>query len=160
MKILGMLLALFCAGAGTAAFAQGNKSPFDLSISMDGEQTEVVLTLDELDALPQVAITTSTIWTEGEVAFSGPSLSSVLDAAGQSGTDLKMTALNDYSISMPVAEIGEQFPIVATSMNGQPISVRDKGPYWIVYPYDSAAEYQNETVYSRSIWQLSALTLR
>ena len=38
--------------------------------------------------------------------------------------------------------------------NGGRMSVRDKGPLWIVYPFDSSEEYQAELIYSRSIWQL------
>jgi hypothetical protein len=39
------------------------------------------------------------------------------------------------------------------------MSVRDKGPLWLIYPYDSKAEYQSETIYSRSIWQLVKIDL-
>jgi hypothetical protein len=39
------------------------------------------------------------------------------------------------------------------------MSVRDKGPLWLVYPYDSAAKYQSEVVFSRSIWQLNRLEI-
>jgi len=42
-------------------------------------------------------------------------------------------------------------------MNGEPISRREKGPYWLVYPYDVDAKYQSEVVYSKSIWQLVSI---
>jgi hypothetical protein len=32
--------------------------------------------------------------------------------------------------------------------------LRDKGPVWVVFPYDLATEYQSEVVYSRSVWQM------
>ena len=38
-------------------------------------------------------------------------------------------------------------------------SRRDKGPLWIVFPYDSGAEYQTELVFGWSIWQLATLTI-
>jgi hypothetical protein len=34
------------------------------------------------------------------------------------------------------------------------MSIREKGPLWLVYPYDLNKAYQSETIYSRSIWQL------
>ena len=43
---------------------------------------EVVFDLATLDSLPQLQFETSTLWTEGVIAFSGPSLRSVLNAAG------------------------------------------------------------------------------
>jgi hypothetical protein len=42
-------------------------------------------------------------------------------------------------------------------MNGAPLSRREKGPYWLVYPYDSDPIFQSETVYTRSIWQLVSI---
>jgi hypothetical protein len=42
-------------------------------------------------------------------------------------------------------------------MDGKTMSVRDKGPLWIIYPYDSSADYRTEVVYSRSIWQLDRI---
>ena len=43
---------------------------------------------------------------------------------------------------------------------GAPMSVRDKGPLWIVYPYDQNTDYQSEVVFSRSIWQLNRITIQ
>jgi hypothetical protein len=42
-------------------------------------------------------------------------------------------------------------------MDGNAMSVRDKGPLWVIYPYDSDAAYRTEVIYSRSIWQLDRL---
>jgi len=131
-----------------------------ITIQASEGSEEIVLDIDALNALEQIEFTTSTIWFEGEAEFSGPSLSDVLQEIGRTGTSLEMTALNDYSVTMPVSEIGDQYPIVALRMNGKPMPVREKGPYWVMYPFDSFDEFQNETVYSRSIWQLTALTLR
>jgi hypothetical protein len=42
-------------------------------------------------------------------------------------------------------------------MDDRPMSVREKGPLWVIYPFDDVPEYQNETIYSRSIWQLDRI---
>jgi len=49
--------------------------------------------------------------------------------------------------------------IVAYQLNGAPMSRRNKGPLWIVYPFDQNVDYQNETTYSRSIWQLAHIVV-
>lgn len=115
--------------------------------------------LAALDAMEQTAFTTTTIWTDGPVRFSGVALSDVLAAAGLSGTTLTMTALNDYAVDMPVSDIADDMPIVATRMDGAPMSVREKGPFWVVYDYDSDPDFQTEAIYAQSIWQLNRLTL-
>jgi hypothetical protein len=112
-----------------------------------------------LDALPQEEFTTSTIWTDGTLQFSGPPLAEVLRAVGASGPRIAAKAINDYTVDIPAAEIGPRFPILATRINGQPFGVREKGPIWIVYPYDADSSFRTETAYGRSVWQLAVLTL-
>lgn len=73
---------------------------------------------------------------------------------------MKSIALNDYAVDIPVSDAVADGPIVAYLMNDQPMPVRDKGPLWIVYPFDSKAEYRTEAIYSKSIWQLSRIELK
>jgi hypothetical protein len=68
-----------------------------------------------------------------------------------------MTAINDYMIEVPVSDAVEGGPIIAFEMDGKPMSVRDKGPLWLIYPFDSNPDYQTEVFYSRSIWQLNRI---
>jgi hypothetical protein len=66
-------------------------------------------------------------------------------------------ALNDYAVEIPVDALNDKAPIIADQMDGAAFGARDKGPLWIVYPYDSDKEYQSETAYGRSVWQLTRL---
>ena len=73
---------------------------------------------------------------------------------------LEFMAINDYSITVPVSEIGQDNPMIAYARNGEPMSLREKGPFWLVYNYDADPAFRTETVYSRSIWQLDRITAR
>ena len=64
---------------------------------------------------------------------------------------------HDYAVEIPVSDSVEDGPILAYELNGAPMSVRDKGPLWLVYPYDQNPEYRSEVIYSRSIWQLDRI---
>jgi len=122
---------------------------------IDANGEAVSLSIADLDAMEQVTFTTTTIWTDGEVTFQGPSLRTVLEEAGIEAATVTLTALNDYTIEMPSPDAG--FPVLATRMNGSTMSVRNKGPFWIVFPYDSDVSYQTEEIYSQSIWQLDRI---
>lgn len=37
------------------------------------------------------------------------------------------------------------------------MAIRDKGPLFIVYPYDSDSQLQNQLYYTRSAWQVAKL---
>lgn len=129
-----------------------------LSVDVKGDGSEIrTLTDDELSALPQVSFTTSTIWTTESVTFSGPSLASVLEAVGAQDGALSMVAVNDYKVEMPRSLVEEEVPVVANRINGEPFSIRDKGPLWVVFPYDADARFQTEEIYSFSIWQLTQI---
>jgi hypothetical protein len=97
-----------------------------------------------------------TPWTEGKASFEGPLLREVLAAAGATGTNLKVRALNDYAADVP-AEDAKLDTILATKLNGKPMSVRDKGPLMLVYPFDLDASLYNEKFFSRSVWQIKEI---
>ncbi len=128
-------------------------------VVVDANGAEHTLFLDSLDSMQQVEFSTATIWTEGKVQFSGVPVVSILEAVQAEGTTLRMSALHDYTVEMPMVDLEEDVPIVATRMNGQTMSVREKGPYWIVYPYDRNPEYRTEVKYAQSVWQLKALAV-
>lgn len=111
-----------------------------------------------LQALPKAVIKTGTPWTEGVSTFEGAALSDLLRAVGAAGSTLKAVALNDYAVELP-SEDAQRGAIVAYKLNGSSLSVRDKGPLWIIYPFDSTPDLKTETMYARSIWQLRWLTV-
>lgn len=97
-----------------------------------------------------------TPWTEGTVIFEGPLLREILAAVGATGTSLKVRALNDYAADVP-AEDAKLDTILATKLDGKPMSIRDKGPLMLVYPFDLDADLYNEKYFSRSVWQIKEI---
>ena len=110
-------------------------------------------------SLPQHSFATSTIWTEGTATYSGVLLRDLLAAVEASGATVTLTALNDYQISMPAADAAADGPLLAYLADGAPMSVRDKGPVWMLFPYDDVAAYRSEQTYARSIWQLTRIEI-
>jgi hypothetical protein len=113
-----------------------------------------------IEALPQHSFTTSTPWFDKPVKFTGPLLSDVLAAVKAEGTVLSAVAINDYKISIPMTDVRKYKVIVARLLDDKPMQVRDKGPLFVVFPFDSASELRNSTYYERSIWQLKALDVQ
>ena len=112
------------------------------------------------DALPTRTVRTGTPWHQGTLAFSGPLLADVLAHVGASGSTLQMTALNDYQVRMPANEVLPHQPILARRVDGAVLSVRDKGPLFLIFPFDDLPQTRNDLFYSRSIWQLKAIEVR
>lgn len=157
-RALRMLALAVIAGlVPPAAIRAAEDGPALLVVQNGGRQ----LTLDAaaLAGMARHRVATSTIWTDGTHVFEGPSLHDLLTQAGILEGTVRLTALNSYSVDIPVSEVSATAPIIADRIDGQPFSVRDNGPLWLIYPYDDGPEFQTEVVYARSIWQLSAIAL-
>lgn len=113
-----------------------------------------------IEALPQHSFTTSTPWFDKPVKFTGPLLSDVLAAVKASGTTVSAVAINDYKVSIPMTDATKFKMILARQIDDKPIPVREKGPLFVVYPFDTSAELRTSTFYERSIWQLKALEVQ
>lgn len=101
-----------------------------------------------------------TPWTTGKVTFSGPLLRAVLEEAGADGAKLTVKALNDYAAEVPMEDARDLDTMLATAMDGKVMSVRDKGPLFLVYPFDQNADLYNEKYFSRSVWQIKEIEVQ
>lgn len=132
----------------------------DGAITVRNEKAGAVFDAAMIDALPVHSIRTWTPWFPGPVTFSGPLLSDLLDAVGAKGQTLHMVALNDYAVDVPMADARRFGPVLARRIDGKVIGVREKGPLFLIYPFDDKPDTRSEIFYSRSIWQLARITVR
>jgi hypothetical protein len=118
---------------------------------------ELHLDRDQLMALSSRVIETKTPWTEGVGRFEGPLFRAVLEAAGAESEYVRVQALNEYEIEIPVGDLQEYDVILAIKRDGEPIAVRDLGPVIVLYPFDEHPELLNETIRHRSVWHVEAV---
>ncbi len=113
-----------------------------------------------LESLGLRTLRTSTTWTDGTVLFEGVLMRDVLRAAGARGETVEAAAINDYRIRIPITDFETYDVLIALRMNGKDLSLRDKGPLWIVYPRDDHSELKNGRRDHRWVWQLNRLRVR
>lgn len=123
-----------------------------------GAQT--LLDRSTLESLGQEGFETGTPWYKGKVRFDGVPMTTLMQAVGASGTIVRATALNDYTTDIPIADFERFGVLLATKRNGEYMPVRDKGPLFIVYPFDRFPELQTHQYYSRAAWQVASLTIK
>jgi len=112
-----------------------------------------------LERMPQRSIATETPWYTGTRTFNGPLLRDVLATAGAKGKALRLVALNDYRVEMPIDDPQRYDVIVARQLDGKPMGVREKGPLFVMYPFDSQPQLRNAVYFSRCVWQLRSIEL-
>ena len=113
-----------------------------------------------LERLPQTSFVTRTPWYAQARKFTGPLLRDVLAAAGNPGGpggQLRAVALNDYRVDIPADDAQRYDLLLARLLDDKPMPVRDKGPLFIIYPFDQQAALRNAVYYSRCAWQLKAI---
>jgi len=113
-----------------------------------------------LEALGLVTIETTTPWYEGKVKFEGVLLDQLMKQVGAKGESVSVIALNDYATEIPIADFAKYNVILAIKRDGEYMPVRDKGPLFIVYPYDSKPELKTQTYYARSAWQVAKIEVK
>jgi hypothetical protein len=113
-----------------------------------------------LRALPQTSFTTKTPWYPRPRRFTGPLLRDVLAAAGAEGSVLKLAALNDYRVDMPMDDARRHDVLLAHLLDDRPMAVRDKGPLFVIYPFDARPELRSALYYGRSAWQLRTIDVQ
>lgn len=138
-----------------------------------GDNGKVVLTIDgnlsggkpldftiaELEALGTKTIKTGTPWHDGVVTFEGVPMTVLMKHVGADGDNAAILALNNYRTDVPLSDFEQYGVILATKKNGEYMPISDKGPLFVIYPFDDNPELQSEVYFSRSAWQVRSITI-
>ena len=165
---------LFVSGLSLAQAAYDD--PSVLSVENEAGKPIATYSVQALNrAFPPKIIETNTPWTNGEKRrYRGASLKEVLARNGLSeATIIEAIALDDYQSKQEMKEINTFDPIIATEIDctnadkaskacapGQefrPLTDADRGPYYIVWPYDQLPKASDPGDNSRWVWFLVAL---
>ena len=165
-SIMASLLCTF--GLSSAAIAAGSLGqPADKpmltvsgKIAVTNKDGAALFDRAMLESMGMVAIETNTPWYKGPVKFEGVSMEKLMAAVGATGDKIVAVALNDYAVEIPMEDIKKYNVVLALKRDGEYMPVRDKGPLFIVYPYDSDPELKSQKFYSRSAWQVARLEVK
>ena len=112
-----------------------------------------------LEALGLQGFATKTPWYDEVTRFDGVLMRTLMRSVAASGSRVIATALNDYTTSIPITDFEQYDVLLALKRNGTYMPVRDKGPLFIVYPFDSDKLLRTQTYYGRCAWQINQLVI-
>ncbi len=142
-------------GAGESLASQDGRPVLTLGAAESGQTN---LSLADLDAMAQTELRTTTPWTEGVVSWSGPRMLDLLRAQGMGAAETVLAvAINDYAARIPMAELERLDPILATRLNGEILSRREKGPVFVMFDFDRLSATDHEIARNYAVWQLVRL---
>jgi hypothetical protein len=126
-------------------------------ITLTNAPGEAQLDRDQLVAWGTAELRTGTPFTDGISTFNGVPVARLLEALGARGTELRARALNDYAVTIPIADVRDHAVLLALEQDGRPLSVRQRGPVWLIYPFSEFPELDDRLHRQRSIWQLTRI---
>jgi hypothetical protein len=129
-------------------------------ISITNKNGEAQFDRPMLESLGLLTVETTTPWYTGPVKFEGVSLDKLMKLVGASGERVDVVALNDYSSEIPIADFAKYNVILALKRNGEYMPVKDKGPLFVIYPFDSMPELKSQTYYGRAVWQVAKIIVK
>ncbi|HEU0223717.1 MAG TPA: molybdopterin-dependent oxidoreductase [Paracoccaceae bacterium] len=154
MSICAVLILGQAAGAAEPILTLANPS-------LPAASATILLDEAAMAGLPQKAVRTSNEFVDGVTEFAGPLARDVIAMIGRgAATRALLIAANDYRVEVDLEEFEKYDVIFATSVNGAPLSRRDKGPVWVIYPMDQHPELQDPSYNNRLVWQLVRVELR
>lgn len=133
-------------------------NPGDEQENTDVNKT-VQFDLAMLEKIGLTRIVTETPWTEGLVNFEGVLFKDLLALINARGSSIRASALDNYSIDIPIEDFLNHDVILATRIDGKALRVRDNGPLWVIYPWTDNSALKRPIYFSRSIWQLHSFTV-
>ena len=148
------------------AIPRGNRGPIDPA--MDQWMVKQSIKFDKawefdfamLTQMPAVSIQPTVEYDAKMHTLSGPLLSSVVEAAGVSAgasVMLTMRAVDGYAVAVSLADAKRYRMIVATTLDGRPMSIGSLGPLWAVYDGDRLPDFKDKPLkerYALSPWGL------
>ena len=114
---------------------------------------------DMLSNLGLVDKNISTYWTSPDSIFTGVLARNIMALVGANGSWVRAVAANDYSVNLPLTDLTRFDTLLGLYHNSERMSMRDKGPVWLLYPNDSRPDKSESTINERMIWQLKSLQI-
>jgi hypothetical protein len=154
--------ALFFAAAGAVTLPFDHAFAADPILTVSGRIAgggERSFTLADIESLPAQGFSTATPWHADVTAFEGVGLDVFLDHVGSTGSRLRLVALNDYAVEAEIADLAGKGAIFAYRENGRVMDVSDRGPLFLVFPFDSDPSLRHQSFYARCVWQLAAIEI-
>lgn len=113
-----------------------------------------------IERIGMETVVTKTPWYKDEERFEGVRLAHLMDCVGAYGDRVLVSALNEYTNELPLSDFAQYGTLLALKRNGAYMPVSDKGPLFIIYPFDENPELRQDKFYMRSVWQISTMEVR
>jgi hypothetical protein len=120
----------------------------------------VTLSRDEIAKLPQHELTEQPTSFPEALKFKGPLLADVLALAGATGSDITLSAVDDYKVDITGDDMKKFNPILAIEKDGVRMAPDDFGPFFVMWPFKEKPEIDIEAYQAKAIWSVVKIEVK
>ena len=115
----------------------------------------------ELSQIPQTRFVTAAPFLKTPTAVEGPSVSQLLRAfgAGRTFHRIEIVALNSYLVTADIQQLEADGAILVIRQDGAFLPLSEKGPAYLLFPFDDRPALKDKSHYGLCIWQISQIRL-
>lgn len=73
---------------------------------------------------------------------------------------ISVIAYNDYAVDIPAKDVYDYDMILANRHNGAKMSLRNKGPFILLYPFNIHKELATAAFYTKCPWQIKKIVIK
>jgi hypothetical protein len=101
--------------------------------------------------------TTVFVLGDQEHTVKGVLIRDLMRKLGSKSKVAKIAALDGYTMEIPTSDFMTYDVVLATEIDGKALSVRDKGPAWVIYPASQHPELKDTVYEARMVWQVKSV---
>lgn len=159
MGLAFMLLSLMAHGSNPPT----NDNPVLTVRCASLSKSPKTFSLEQLQQLPSKTVVTSLppgLGGSDRQRWTGVALRTLERLSGCADGAMKVMALDAYATTIPHQDIERFDPILAYARNGNSISIRDKGPLIVIYPFDEDPRLNAQQYFNRTVWLVYAIDIQ
>jgi hypothetical protein len=131
------------------------------AVGVTNSSDSILMDRSSIESLGLVDYTMTDPFDNQQHTFRGVLMSDLLNLwkVPDSATAIEVSALDDYTVKVPISDLRKYPVIFALQEDGQDMPVSTRGPAMLVYPYKDFPDLNPKVYNDYWVWQIKSMTI-
>lgn len=159
MQIVGVVLAISLLTAHVVSSNETEELQLTITGNIQSENGAIYFSPGDMAASKPTDIVTSSPWTSGKTVFRGVLLRDILKSVDAQGTVLKASAVDGYTVEIPISDAEDFDMIIAYRLNGVALERIFMVPFGLFIPMTAMKSWGRRNTMLDQFGNLPSLSL-
>lgn len=145
-------------------FIQSNSSKADTGIEFSlkiQNQEKYIVYINDIDEKYVESISTNTPWHDDIAKYTGILIQNFLEQYENGEfSEISISAMNGYTVDADIRTFVNAGAMLVWLMNDAPISVHNKGPIVVIFPWSQNGSLREDIFTSLAVWHVNSIHIR